>query len=171
MIKIRSKKDGYTLVEMIIYATILSFVAVVVVYTLFSFVSLYRNVSALRVAENSGIYSIERMSRDIIYATTVDTGNSTLGTSPGVLTIIASDGGISTTTKYYVDNGVLKVDVNGSYVGPLTGSGVEVIGLTFYHSDSGKSDAVRVDLSLRGTSRGIIKDKNYHTTILLRGSY
>ncbi len=162
---------GYTLVEMVIYVGILLLICLVTIYTLFSFVSSYRNVSALRLAENSAIYSMERMTRDIMYATSVDTGNSTLGTSPGVLTIIATSNAVSTTTKFYIDNGVLKVDVNGTYIGPLNSRGTEVTNLVFNNLSSGKSSAIKIDLTIQGTAVEVTKDKTYHSTVILRGSY
>ena len=165
-----SKNGGYTLVEMIIYVSILSFISVIVVTMLLSFAGSYRNVSALRLAENSALYGMERMTRDIMFATSVDTGNSTLGTSPGVLTIVSTMGGVSTTTRFYVDNGILKVDINGTYLGPLTSLGSTVTNLVFRRLSSGVSEAVKSDLTIRGTSGNVSKDKTYHNTIILRGS-
>lgn len=171
MIETKSKNNrGYTLVEMVIYLGILSLISVVIITTLFSFVSTYRNLTALRLAENSGIYSMERISRDLLSATSIDSTNSTLGTSPGVLTIVTSDSTNSTTTKYYVDSGVLKVDINGTYLGPLTGSGVSVTNLVFQSSNSGISKAVKIDLTLQGVSASTTKTKTYHNTVILRGS-
>ncbi len=170
MKKITRNNSGYTLVEMIIYAGILSLISLVVISMLLSFSGSYRNVTALRLAENSGVYSMERMSRDILFATSIDTLNSTLGTSPGVLTIVKTENTVSTTTRFYLDNGVLKVDVNGVYIGPLTSRGSQVTNLVFRTLDSGISDAVKIDLTVRGTSGNINKDKSYHTTVILRGS-
>lgn len=166
-----NKKRGYTLVEMIIYACILSIISVVTIATVYSFVSSYRSVTALRLAENSAIYAMERMSRDIMYATSVDSPNSTFGSSPGVLTLTSTSNAVSTTTKFYVDTGVLKVDVNGTYSGPLNGRGTQITNLVFYNISSGKSSAVRIDMTIRSTVANVIKDKTYHSTVVLRGSY
>lgn len=167
----KNKSGGYTLVEMVIYVGILSLISLVTIYTIFSFVSSYRNVTALRLAENSAIYSMERMSRDIMYATNVDSVNSVLGSNPGVLTITSVNNTYSTTTKYYLDSGVLKVDINGSYVGPLNSRGTQITSLVFNTVSSGKSTAVKIDMTINATVANVTKEKNYHNTVILRGSY
>ncbi len=160
---------GYSLVELLIYVGILSMVTSVVVMMLFSFSKSYRSVSAMRLAENSAIYSMERMVRDTMSASSVDIANSVLGTSPGVLTLIETNGVVSTTTKFYVDSGVLKIDVNGVYLGPLTSSRSSVTNLVFRSMSNDISNAVKIDLSVRGVSGDAVKDKTYHTTVVLRG--
>lgn len=168
MRKFINKKSGYTLVELIIYIGILSFISVTVITTLFSFVNSYRNVSALRLAENSGVYAMERIYRDTLFSSSVDDTNSTFDTSPGVLTLVATDGDISTTTRFYVQDGILKVNVNGSYIGPLNGNGTQVTNLVFRLSNSGISSAVRVDMTISATSGSVTKQKTYHRTVVLR---
>ncbi len=168
--KTLTKNRGYSLVEMVIYIAILSFIALIVIEMLLSLTTSYRLVTALRVTEQSGIDSMERMTRDIRQAASVDTGNSTLGTSPGVLTLQSNlNGVLSTTTKFYVQSGVLKVDVNGSYVGPLSLSSTQVTGLTFHYLDEGTSTAVKIDLTISAAVGTTTRVKNYHNTIILRG--
>ena len=166
---IKVKNSGYSLVEMIIYVAILSAISAIVVNMLLSLTGSYRTISALRIAEHSGIDSMERMTRDIRGATSVDTGNSTLNSSPGVLTLISTINFVSTTTKFYVQNGVLKVDINGSYFGPLTLSNTLVTNLVFRLLNSGTSNAVKIDLTVQGTVGATTKTKTYHSTVILRG--
>ncbi len=164
------KKSGYSLVEMVIYIAILSFVSFVVISMLLSFTNSYRTVTALRITEQSGIDSMERMTRDIRGAADVDTVNSTFGTSPGVLTVQSNlNGVLSTTTKFYVQGGILKVDVNGAYYGPLTLSNTNVSSLIFRYLDNGTTTAVKIDLTITGTVGTTTKVKNYHTTVVVRG--
>ena len=115
-----SKNRGYLLIEMVIYVSLLTIIFIVAINMLLSFSQSYRTLSALRLAEHSAVDSLERISRDIRLASSVDSGNSTLGTSPGVLTLIATSNGVSTTTKFYVQNGVLKVDVPSEAIMKLT---------------------------------------------------
>lgn len=165
-----SKTRGYSLIEMVIYVSLLTIIFVASINMLLSFSQSYRTLSALRVAEHSGVDSMERMTRDIRSATSVDSGNSTLGISPGVLTLTATSNGVSTTTKFYVQNGVLKVDVNGAYFGPLTLSSASTTSLIFRLISNGNSDAVRIDMTVLGTVGNITKSKNYHSTIVLQGN-
>jgi len=165
-----SKNRGYLLIEMVIYVSLLTIIFIVAINMLLSFSQSYRALSALRLAEHSAIDSMERISRDIRLASSVDSGNSTLGTSPGVLTLIATSNGVSTTTKFYVQNGVLKVDVNGVYFGPLTLASASTTSLTFRLLSNTNSDAVKVDMTVEGTVGSITKSKTYHSTIILRGN-
>jgi len=169
--KMKNKiNSGFSLIEMVIYVAILAVISIVVINMLLSFTGTYKTIVAMRAAENSGIDSMERMTRDIRAASSVDTGNSTLGTSPGVLTLVSSSGaGTSTTTKFYVSSGVLKVNVNNEYIGPLTGSNASTTSLVFRLLDNGYSKAIKIDLSIDGQVGGITKSKTYHSTIILRG--
>jgi type II secretory pathway pseudopilin PulG len=160
---------GYTLVEMAIYVAILAIFSATIVNTILSFSWSYRTLLALRMVDNTGIDAMERVSRDIRSATSVDTGNSTLGTSPGVLTLVATMNGVSTTTKFYLQNGIIKVDVNGTYSGPLSVSGSTITNLVFTKLVNGVSNAVKVDMTVQGVVGPITKVKTYHTTVILRG--
>ena len=168
--EIRNKKSGYTLVEMVIYMTIMSVVFLLIVNTVLTFTKSYKDIYVLRIVDGSAVDSMERISRDIRGASSVDVPNSTLGSSPGVLTIVSSNNGISTTTKYYLDSGVLKMDINGAYYGPLTGRGVSVSNLVFTKLDSGISTAIKIDMTAVGSFGTAVKTKNYHTTVLLKYS-
>lgn len=161
-------KTGYTLIEMVIYVSILSLIFFVVINTIISFSGSYRNLKALRSVESSGVNSMERITREIRSSTSVDVTNSFFGTNPGILVLVSSDGTISTTTKFYVENGVLKVDVNGFFIGPLTVSGSSVDSLIFTRINNGISEAVKIDLTISGASGQIIKTKSYHSTVVLK---
>lgn len=162
-------KKGYTLVEMVVYVAILSIITVVIANTLVSFSRSYRDLLALRIVDHSGIDAMERITRDTRSATTVDLANSTLGTSPGVLTLIKTTNSISTTTKFYIQNGILKTDVNGTYSGPLTLSKASVTNLVFTKINSSVGSAVKVDMTIGATVGAVTKNKNYHSTIILKG--
>jgi type II secretory pathway pseudopilin PulG len=167
--KEKLKKNGFSLVETLIYVAILAVISTVIINMLLSFTSTYKTVVALRVAEHSAIDAMERMTREIRSSNSVDTGNSTLGISPGVLTLQTYSGALSTTTKFYVSSGVLKMDVNGAYFGPLTLSNATVNSLVFRLLDNGFSQAVKIDLSITGTVGAVTKTKTYHSTVILRG--
>jgi hypothetical protein len=162
-------KKGYTLIETVIYVAILATIYFLIISTLLSFNSSYRNVVALRIVDNSGIDAMERITRDVRSAASVDIFNSTLGSNPGVLTLVATSNGVSTTTKFYLQNGVVKMDINGTYYGPLTLSSASVTSLVFNKLDNSNSSAVKIDMTITGTSGFISKTKSYHSTIILKG--
>ena len=160
---------GYSLVEMVIYIAILSIVSILVINTVLSFTKGYRDVMALRMIDHSSIDVMERMTRDIRSATQIDNGNSVFGTNPGVLVLVSTVNGVSTVTKFYLEKGIIKLDINGSYFGPLTLSNTTVNSLVFTKLDSGISSAVKIDMTVSSTAGGVTKTKTYHSTIVLRG--
>jgi prepilin-type N-terminal cleavage/methylation domain-containing protein len=170
MKKILFKKRGFSLVEMLIYVSILSIFTVAMVSVILSFTQSYRTLLALRNVDNTAIDAMERMSRDIRNASSIDTANSTLGSNPGVLTLVSTSGSLSTTTKFYLQGGVLKMDVNGSYYGPLSVGGSSVTKLIFTKLSSSISSAVKIDLTITSTVGPIIKTKQYHATVMLKGA-
>ena len=92
---------GFSLVEMLVYVAILTLTSVVIVDSLVSMISSYRYFRVVSYVESTGVSGMERMTREIRSASSVDTGNSTLLTNPGVLTLVSTSGGVSTTTKFY----------------------------------------------------------------------
>ena len=159
---------GYSLIEMLIYISILSIISLLAIDTILSFGPSYHSLLAYRSAENSGILSLERMSRDIRATTSVNTAQSALGTNPGVLTLVATSNGVSTTTKFYIQNNILKVDINGSYSGPLSLSNTSVTNLIFTLLSSPQSSGVKIDMTVQSTSSPITKTKTFHSTIILK---
>src|SRR3989344_9398076 len=163
-----SGKGGYSLIEVIIYVGILTLVSIVVLNLLFSFTQSYKTLAALRAVEHSAIDAMERMTREIRASTAVVVAQSTFGSSPGVLTISSNSSGISKTVKFYLDSGILKMDIDGSYFGPLTSSNTTVSSLTFYNLTSTNSSAVKLDMTVSATVSDVTQTKIYHTTVVLK---
>ncbi len=153
---------------MLIYVGILSITSLLIVNTVISFSRSYKDVVALRIVDNSAMDALERITRDIRGATSIDTGNSTFNSSPGVLTLVKTTNGVSTTTKYYIQNGIIKADVNGTYFGPVTLSSASVTSLIFRKIDSANSSAIKIDMTITGTSGQSSKTKNYYVTTVMK---
>ena len=164
-----SNQRGFTLLEMIVYVTILSLITVVLVNTLLSFSGAYREVRMHRAIDNSALTAFERMTRDIRGARNVVVNQSVLGTHPGVLTLNTVGTSVSTTTRFYIEDGVVKVDVNGVYSGPLTLARTAVTQLSFQRLVSTSSEAVKVDMTVEYVYGSTTKTKNYYTTVILKG--
>jgi prepilin-type N-terminal cleavage/methylation domain-containing protein len=156
---------GFSLIEMLIYIVLLTVIFLLIINTMLSFTSSYREIGALRAADHAGIDAMERMTREIRDAASVDSANSSFNTSSGYLTLTKS----GTTTKFYVQNNYLQMDINGSYLGPLTGSSTAVTSLIFNLISTTTSSAVKIDLTVQGISGTVIKTKQFHSTIVLRG--
>lgn len=164
------KKQGYSLVETIVYVSILSVFFVIIINSVLSFTKPYREILILRSIERTGLDSMERITREIRSASSVDLVNSTLGSSPGVLALTSTYNGISTTTRFYIDNGTLKMDINGSYQGPLSTPNTSVTNLVFRRLTNSVSTAVKVDMTVESSVGSTTKTKKYYSTVILKGN-
>ncbi len=165
----KTVRRGFSMIEMIVYIAVLAMTFAIVINTVISFASSYREITALRATEYSATAALERMTREIRAASSVDMTNSILNSNPGTLTLIKTVNGVSTTTKFYVASSTLKVDINNVYSGPLTASNAAVTSLVFTVLTSGNSTAVKIDMTVVGRSNSVTKTKNYHSTIILKG--
>ncbi|MES3005076.1 MAG: type II secretion system protein [Patescibacteria group bacterium] len=163
-----SKTRGYSLVEMIIYVTILSIVSVVLVNTLLSFTGSYKQLQALRAVDRSAMDVMEKFSRSIRSSTSIDIGGSSFGANPGVLVLVETDGLVSTTTRFYLENQVVKMDVNGVYYGPLSLGVADVTSLVFRKTDSDSTSAIKIEMTVSANIGGVTKQKNFFLTTVTK---
>ncbi len=163
---------GFSLPEMIIYLAVLTILTTAIVGALLGLSSTYRQLRAVKHIERSGILSMERMTREIKNATTIDVGQSVLGSGPGTLTLNATTlGGNARVVKFYVENGTLKVSQNGALEGPLSSKKASTTNLVFYRISTPNSEAVRIVLTLSATSSNYARTERFYGTAILRGSY
>jgi hypothetical protein len=71
----------------------------------------------------------------------------------------------------YLDGGVVKEGLNGSYVGDLTPDGIEVSNLTFRLFRLASTTAVRVEMTVAPEEKSEVPSVNFYGTYVLRGSY
>lgn len=165
-------KRGATILETLIYVFIFTLVSLSVVTIIFS---LNRSYSKIRsaVALESGVYGVlDRITREAKGATSIDTANSTLGTSPGVLTLnTTDDSGASNTIQFLLSSGTVRVKENGVDIGPLTSNNVRVTSLIFTKINTPVSTAVRTSLTLESGSAESYKSRTLYVTSVLRSSY
>lgn len=163
------------MVETIFYLVFLVVLLGVLVALVVSLAKTYQTVQASKNLESSAVFSLERMTRDIRNASSVNEAQSALATSTaGVLTLNTTDiSGNPQTIKFYLatSTGVIRVDSNGTYVGPLTLSGVKATKLEFRLATSTNSQAVKIVLGLKSVVGGASTTDNFYTTVVLRGSY
>ncbi len=169
--QIKNQK-GFQLVEMIIYIALLVVITMAVVNTTTLILRSYQSVTASRNIQIGGMTALDRMTREIRNATSVDSAQSTLTTSPGQLTINSTDdAGTAETLQFFVSNSLLRVKENGVDSGPLLPSSVTVTNLIFRLIDSGQSNAVKIEMTLQSGSGSALKSSNFYATVVLRGSY
>jgi hypothetical protein len=141
-----------------------------VVSTILSFTGSYRTLGVLRTLDQSATQSLERMTRDIRGASSINLAGSSLGTSPGTLELVSTQGAHSTTTRFYVDSGALTINVNTIPLGSLTASAVRVTDLVFHRMENTNTQAVKIDMTLEASRGPVTETKTYHATVILKGS-
>jgi type II secretory pathway pseudopilin PulG len=166
------RNQGYSIVEILIYLAIFTILSVLVIN---SFITVTRSFSTTRTNRDlleSGSGAMDRISREIRQAKSVDVPNSTFGTSPGVLSLSSTDsGGTAETVKFIVESGALNVYINGTLVGNLIDSNISVYSLIFRHITTTEGEGVKIELTLQDTPGPTPKLEKFYDTILLRGNY
>lgn len=169
------KKKGFALVEMIVYIAIMVVIMLAVVNVIISITKSNKFSSLENDIKNSAISSLEEITREIRNAQSIDYNQSVFNSSDGVLFLNTFDqDGNNKTIKFYLQGQVLKEDIGGVSTttgGILTTKDVKVLSMTFKKIDTLKSKAVKIELVFSGSNRGLIKNENFYSTIVLRGSY
>lgn len=161
------KNGGFSLVEVMVYIAVTVLVAGALVTTFISLDDvLFRNKTERELTHSASV-SLERMTRAIRSADSVNTGLSTLGVSPGALALTES----GTTTEFYTSGSSLMLSVNGTELGPLTSDAVTVQSVVFNRYTGSTTEMVRVALTLSAVGKASSSTRTFYTSAVLRGSY
>jgi prepilin-type N-terminal cleavage/methylation domain-containing protein len=168
----KSTRKGFSLIEMIVYVVILSFLILVLINTLHSVMVTYRHVRVQRAIETSAFTALERVTKEIRNGISIDTSNSTFNSTNGKLTLSTkSPTEVTKTVALYLDQGVLKISENGTYTGQLTASSTTITDFTLVHITQEETEAIKITLTLQAGSGAYIKREDFYTTAVLRGTY
>lgn len=163
---------GFSLVEMILYVVLLTLFMVVVVQMLIGVSGVYRNIKLTRELESSGTIAMEQMLREIRNASSVVSGESTLGTSPGAIVVSGTDESQNPyKASFSVASGVLQISKNGETPAAVTSSGSTLSYLLFTHVATSTSEGVRIEMEVSGTAGSVSKSERFYGFTVLRGSY
>lgn len=170
-----SNKGGFTLLETLIYLSMLVVLLSAIVQAVLLLSTHYRAVRNTRDIEDSGIIALDRLVRTARNADSISAASSTFGVHPGVVTFVSNDlsSGQSTTTQFSINSGGrLVLYENGVYMGPLTKESVTVVGFIAHLITTSHSTAVRLEISLQSDqATPAVISKNFYDTVVLRGSY
>ena len=158
--------SGFTLVEMMIYISLMTIITLILVQSLVAVLKSNRTSFAEINIRNSGYSAMESMIREIYASDSIAT------TSAGVLqmnqgTNIVKFATTSTSSPLYFYEGVGAPVM----IGPITSKNIIIKSLSFSKIGTGNSLAVRIQMQLSTTVTGITKTENFQTTAILRGSY
>lgn len=165
----KNKIRGYTLVEALIYIAIFVLISLVTVTLILSVLDTNRRASPLNALSRGAVSALEVISREIRMAKSIDTINSVWATSTGSLQLNSLDAeDNSRTVRFYLDTGLVKVDENGTYLGPLSSSEVLVTGLTFNLATSTGQNFVKITLNLTAGEGANQKNDTFYSAVSLR---
>ncbi len=165
------QKRGFSLVEMLVYIAILVLMLFVIINILSVILTSQRSLKTSKAIENSGIFSLERMVREIRHAESINTLQSSFGVSPGVLVLNGTDtNGNVRIIKFFVSGGRLTIEENGSPAGALTQTGTNITNLIFSHIITDNSEAIRIRLTIESGIGENYRIDNFYSTAVLRGS-
>lgn len=168
----KSKKNGYSIVEIIVYLAIFTTLSVLVINSFIVVLGSFNNTQTNRDLLESGSAVIERVSREIRQAKSIDVVGSVLASSPGALQLNSTtSSGTTTIMKFSVASGALNLYQDGTLVGNLLGQNVSVTTLIFRRIVTTNGEAVKIELTLEDTRSKSSISANFYNTIILRGAY
>lgn len=163
---------GVTLIEMLVYTSILVLLVVVVIYTLITMNRLYRSIKSTARIESAVHVALERMVREVRGASSIDLTQSTLGSSPGQLTLNTTDGtGATTTVQFLMTGQTPHIKEAGVDMGPLSPADVRVTNLIFRRMTTAKSEAAKIEITIESGAGATYRSASFYSTAVLRGSY
>lgn len=162
-------EKGFSLIEILVYSAIFAVVLILIVGTALGLSRAYGGFSARAALEQDGALVLERLTREVREARGVDTGASTLGVNPSMLVLTKADG--MGTTRFSVSGGALRFADNGIEQGALTGNKVSVASFVARRMTTGRSEGVKIELTLHAGEGAASTTRNFYATTLLRDSY
>lgn len=168
-----SQSSGFTIIEILLYCALFITISAMLIGSLLGMMRGYNGTRINNDLLDSGQVAMERMTREIRGAVSVNTGSSTFATSPGVLVLNSLDsGGSAKTVRFGLSSGVLQItDSTDGTARDLTGSKITVTSLVFRNVVTTNDTAVRVEMTLQSNRSGTGKSITLYNTIVLRGGY
>lgn len=166
------QRTGFTVVELLVYIAILTMAIGAVITLILAGTEIVGRLKVMQDVRESGMVSLERMSREIQRSHDIIETSSTFGSSPGSITLLAdNEADEEYETEFTVENGELVVYKDGVLQGSLVTDTVEVDSLEFEHVTHGVTESVKIELILSSRDADPERIDSFYTSALLRGSY
>lgn len=159
------RQNGFSLIEMLVYTAILAFVIIFVFFSVTFIGRSYKILKSERAFTVSATSAMDRIVREVRKAGLLDDSASTYGVNPGEF--VLQPGNI----RFFVENGVLKIQEGAGAPGALTFPDVSVIDFTVRKITTPHSEALKVEMGLRSVVGETEREKRFFDTAVLRGSY
>lgn len=168
---IDSRPRGFSLIEIVIYIAILTFLLSTVTIVLSNILKSQRSFNATKSVQNSALVSMERITREIREAQSVATASSTFDVNPGVLYLEGTDiSGNPRSIEFRITSNALMLKENNINQGSLTKSDSRVTNLVFTLITGTSSRAVRTQMTVESGTSTYYRSGKFYSTTILRGS-
>ncbi|TSC67795.1 MAG: Uncharacterized protein G01um101472_304 [Parcubacteria group bacterium Gr01-1014_72] len=163
---------GFSLIEIIVYVSLLSLLFIVVVSTLLAMTRSFATIRTTQHIQSAALFSLDRMVREIRDGASVNTAQSVLGSHPGVLYLNTTDAASAArTVEFFVSGTTLTLRENGVIAGPLTPEDARVVNLVFRRIDTPHSEGVKIELVIEAGTGSTLRSETFYTTAVMRESY
>lgn len=165
-------KKGITLIESIVYFSLLAILVSVVMTSLISLFKSYSYVQAEQDIEATAIQVFDKLTRDIKNANSVVTASSSFNVPQGAVavTIASTTASVVETYRYYWNNYTVQISRDSTQLGMLSSKTVTVGSFTARHINGTSTQAIKFEMNLTITPHfgTTTISKNFYTTIQLR---
>ena len=171
--KIRTS-SGMTLLEAVIYISLLAVISVAVVNVFLSETSAWARARAERDSTDAAKLILERITHEIRLASSADIGQSVFSSHPGKLVLNTFTSATTTdvsSLQIFLSEGELKLKRGTNPEFSLSGTNASTTRLVFYRIPSPKSELIRVELDVEVRVGHSTTTKSFITSAVLRGGY
>lgn len=165
------KEKGFTLVELLVYMSGLLILGSVLILMIVQFYGLYKEIIVVPRADRVGLILVDRITKDIRGADSIDVFESQFGTTNGVLKLTERVNESIVTKTFSVENGRVQYQEDSSSPVPLSSNDFTVSNFNFTFVQTGISQAIRFNLELQFDSAEGLDTRTYTGFAILRESY
>lgn len=157
---------GYTLIEAIVYLSILMIISTLVISAILSTAKVVAEAQDIRNVHTAAETAMERIAREIRFADSVTTGSSVLGSNPGTLVLSSIDpvSEAAQTITFGISGNRITIQKNSTGADYLTPESVAITNLIFRHIATTTPQAIKIEMGVENTH-------NFYNTVILRRSY
>lgn len=150
--RINLKENGFTLIEVLVYAALLAIVSLVILLFVNQLLGVNESTRRTRESLDNARRALETITQEIRHADSLYTPTSVFGTNPGQLSLVTTrdlpaDEDL-TYVDFYLDNNNLYLKREGQTDQLVTSEKVKVTNLTFTNNNVGGEDAIRTAITV-----------------------
>lgn len=167
----QNRQTGYTLLEVLIYASGLVMLAGAISGFLFYMYGWYQSATISSRIDQVAISLATRLEGDIRSGTSIDLSGSTLDADLGTIAIESISSDSSTTTVYSLSSGRVTWSQNGGGTDYLTPADMNITRFRLTPIDTPVSSAIRFEIEALFTQNKQSVTRSYEGLAILRRSY